>query len=204
MGLFVKICGLARCEDVQAVAHMQPDALGFIFWPGSPRYVEPEQVAEWTKTLPPGLLKVGVFVDDSPEEVSRVVKVARLDVAQLHGLEEPGVAAALPCRVWKVVHLDRVSVGSLAAYSVDAFLADSYSATSPGGTGQVADWSLVRDFVDQQTTPVILAGGLHPENVREAIETVRPWGVDVSSGVEAEPGRKDLEKVREFIKQCRS
>lgn len=203
MGLFVKICGLASGSDVQAVAALRPDAVGFVLWPGSKRHVRAEDVASWTRDLPPDLLKVGVFVDAAPDEVQRALDVAGLDVAQLHGAERPRDFAGRGLRLWRALSLrsERESVPE--GWSVDAFLIDTYSAASPGGTGQVGDWAASRSFVQRCPSPVLLAGGLHPGNVREAVRQVAPWGVDVSSGVEQAPGRKDLERVREFIERCR-
>ena len=204
MGVFVKICGIATAGDCAAVAALQPDALGFVFWPHSPRAVTPEAVGDWTRDIDSRILRVGVFVDEEPDEVMRVMRRARLDVAQLHGRERIEDFQGIEGRKWKVVHLDRVEMDQVAATHVDAFLIDSYSTASPGGTGQVVDWSMARRFVEAVNSPVLLAGGLRPENVREAIEQVRPWGVDVSSGVEARPGVKDLDGVRRFLEACRS
>ena len=203
MGLFVKICGLASGPDVQAVAALRPDALGFVLWPGSKRYAKPEEVGVWTRDLPPGLHKVGVFVDATPEEVQRAMEVAGLDVAQLHGAERPQDFAGRGLRLWRALGLRSAEEAVPGGWSVDAFLVDTYSAQSPGGTGQVGDWVAARSFVQRCPQPVLLAGGLNPGNVKEAVRAVQPWGVDVSSGVEAAPGRKDLAKVREFIERCR-
>jgi phosphoribosylanthranilate isomerase len=210
MPIFVKICGLANAEDVTAVAALRPDALGFVLWPKSPRAVRPEQIADWTRDLPPGLLKVGVFVDADPYAIRRAVKIARLDVVQWHGFPKAGKAHATlfqtlekelagVAKVWTVVRLDREPAPAF----VDALLLDSYSPGTPGGTGQTLDWTVAREFVAASRTKVLLAGGLRAENVAEAIRTVRPWGVDVSSGVEAQPGKKNLDAVRRFIEAAR-
>jgi phosphoribosylanthranilate isomerase len=203
MGLFVKICGLARAADVLAVAALQPQALGFVFWAGSKRAVRAGEVRAWIRDVPAALLKVGVFVDASPDEVRRTMETAGLDVAQLHGAERPEDFVGCPFRLWRALNprtaVEPVPVG----WSVDAFLIDTYSAQSPGGTGQVGDWTVARAFVQRCARPVLLAGGLRPENVKDAVAAVQPWGVDVSSGVEMEPGRKDLAKVREFMERCR-
>lgn len=203
MGLFVKICGLASGSDTQAVAALRPDALGFVLWPGSKRYARPEAVGAWTRDLPAGLLKVGVFVDASPDEVQRALAVAGLDVAQLHGAERPQDFAGRGLRLWRALGLRSAAEAVPAGWSVDAFLVDTYSAQSPGGTGQVGDWAAARSFVQRCPQPVLLAGGLNSGNVKAAVAAVQPWGVDVSSGVEAAPGRKDLANVREFIERCR-
>lgn len=202
MGLLVKICGIASRTDAEAVARLRPDAMGFVFWAGSPRAVTPREVASWP--LPPGILKVGVFVDAPPAEVARTVAAAGLDVAQLHGRETPADGVAVGGRVWKALRLGDPAMPSPDGYRVDAFLLDRYSPESPGGTGRRADWELARRLVETLAAPAILAGGLDPDNVQDAVRAVRPWGVDVSSGVEASPGRKDLGKVRRFIEQCRA
>jgi phosphoribosylanthranilate isomerase len=221
MSVFVKICGLANAADVAAVAALRPDALGFVLWPKSKRAVRPEQVAEWTRDLPPGQLKVGVVVDESIEEVRRAVEVARLDVVQWHGFPEvrgqrsevsrqaeadffQALEKSLSgvSKLWKVHRLDRENPPPGAF--VDALVLDSYSPAAPGGTGQTVDWTAARAFVAASRAKVILAGGLTPENIAEGIRAVRPWGVDVSSGVEAQPGRKDLTAVKRFIETCRA
>lgn len=199
----VKICGLAHPDDVAAVAALRPDAMGFVFWPRSPRAVRPEQVADWVALIPPGILKVGVFVDESPEAILRAMTIAGLDVAQVHGRERREDFEGFPRPLWRSVSLHSPSSERWLAWSVDAFLVDTYSAQAPGGTGCVGDWAAAREFVAIAGRPVWLAGGLTPENVREAIQVVMPWGVDVSSGVERSPGRKDLEKVARFIAACR-
>ncbi|MBU0678091.1 MAG: phosphoribosylanthranilate isomerase [Verrucomicrobia bacterium] len=203
MGLFVKICGCANEADAKAVASFGPDAMGFIFWPGSPRCVDPAEVSRWVEGMPAAILKVGVFVNQELDVVRDTAATAGLDVVQLHGDETPAYCGELEGRIWKAVHLDRCDLALLNSYPVDAFLVDSYSTESPGGTGKTVDWSVAADFVRNSPKNVLLAGGLRPENVGEAVDMVHPWGVDVSSGVEASPGRKDLEKVREFIEACR-
>lgn len=203
MGVFVKICGCATAEGVAAVSALKPDALGFILWPGSKRYVSLSRLEELLDPIPKGILKVGVFVDASQDEVAAAMERG-LDVAQLHGQEEPAFVKRLPYRIWKAWPLNRPLAYSADQYDVEAFLLDHYGATQTGGTGQTLDWSQAAHFVAESGTKVILAGGLRPDNVQQAIHAVRPWGVDVSSGVEHEPGRKDGTKVREFMEQCRS
>lgn len=222
MNVFVKICGLCSADDVAAVAALRPDALGFVFWAASPRTVAPAAVAAWTRDLPPGLLKVGVFVDAAPDAIRRIAEEAGLDVVQWHPF--PPAAGAGPAaaraaeaaffqslekpprrfsKVWKVVR-PRAGERPPAAEGVDAFVVDSYSAQLPGGTGQPADWDAAAAWAREAARPVILAGGLRPENVRAALRAVRPWGVDVSSGVETRPGVKDPARVKDLIEQCRN
>jgi phosphoribosylanthranilate isomerase len=204
VGTFVKICGIASRDDAEAVADLKPDAMGFLLWTGSKRYAKPEDVYEWTRDFPASLLKVGVFVDASPEDVRRAVETAHLDVAQLHGVEHPEAYAHLDVRLWKVVRVEKSAALSAPDVSrVDAYLVDTYSSESPGGTGGVGDWRAAREFVKASDTRVLLAGGLNPDNVQQAIREVEPWGVDVSSGVEERPGKKDIRRVRAFIEKCR-
>jgi phosphoribosylanthranilate isomerase len=198
--MFVKICGLANAEDVRAVAAMEPDAIGFIFYPKSPRGVLPEQVKTWVAGLPASLIKVGVFVDESAEMVNRTLRQAGLDVAQLHGRETPATCDAVDAVTWKAVNLrDFPDPDALKPYHVDAFLIDGYTETMPGGTGTKVDWERAAVYGHKLQSPMLLAGGLRADNVADAIRRVTPWGVDVSSGVEIDPGRKDLHKVRQFI-----
>ncbi len=204
MSVFVKICGLCSPEDVEGVAELEPDAMGFVFWPKSKRATTPREVGAWTVGLPKSIRKVGLFVDQPMEEVMEAIQTADLDVVQLHGRETAAYCTAFDTDVWKAVHMERPLPDSLRSYPVDAFLIDSYSADSPGGTGKVGDWNKARGFVSMVEPPVLLAGGLTPRNVSRAVRTVRPWGVDVSSGVETSPGEKDMGRVKAFIEECRS
>jgi len=204
MNVFVKICGITNIADALAVADMRPDAMGFVLWPGSKRYVRPQVLAEWMEQLPASILKVGVFVDAKPDVVSRTMILAGLHVAQLHGSEKAEEYIDPAFKLWRVVRTATDSAADVNGWPVDAVLVDTYSPGLPGGTGRVGDWGAAQAFVAASEHRVMLAGGLTPANVREAIETVKPWGVDVSSGVEASPGKKDLDKVMEFIEQCRA
>jgi len=200
----IKICGLTREDEARAVAGLGADAVGFVFWPRSPRYVAPETVGSWIADWPAGTLRVGVFVNETPADVARIMRAARLDVAQLHGREPPEDCAGLPGAVWKMIPLDGSAAHPPAAYPVDAYLLDRYDPALPGGSGRTVDWSRAAAFVRAADKPVALAGGLRPENIRAALEQVRPWAVDVSSGVEIAPGRKDMERVKAFIELCRA
>lgn len=190
---------------MDAVVALKPDALGFVFWPQSKRAVQPSDVAVWTRDMPATIRRVGVFVDAEPEDILRTMELANLEIAQLHGAEQHSNFVNFPKPLWRAV---RIPPGGLAVppagWSVAAYLLDTYSPEAPGGTGQAGDWETARQFVEHSPKPVLLAGGLTPENVREALMKVKPWGVDVSSGVESAPGRKDLEKVKRFIEQCRA
>lgn len=204
MDIFIKICGIGSLEDASAVAAMGPDALGFVLWPKSPRAVAPDDLARWLPRVKTSALKVGVFVEPDPAEVIRVVRRAGLDAVQLHGEVDPAPYQVAGVPVWLAVHADRISLRQLSVVRVDALVADTYSKQQPGGTGITGDWEAVRALAQSSRTPVVLAGGLKPFNVRTALRAVNPWGVDASSGVEARPGKKDLNKVQDFIKQCRT
>ena len=205
MGLFVKICGLTRLRDVEEVVECGPDAIGFVFWSGSPRCVDPEEVGHWTRHLRRKVLRVGVFVDEEPDAVQQIVTRGGLDCAQLHGAEPPETADTLMAQEIGIIKAFRIrdgaSLAEIARYRATAYLLDAYLPGQPGGTGQTFDWTLAARV--EQHGPVILAGGLTPDNVARAVHTVRPWGLDVASGVEAAPGRKDHDKVRRFIRAAR-
>jgi phosphoribosylanthranilate isomerase len=203
MSVRVKICGLANAADIAATAALAPDYMGFIFWQKSPRAIAPEQVAAWTKCMTT-IKKVGVFVDASLAEINATVDMAGLDVVQLHGHETRDLVGSIGCETWKVVHIDQTSAGDAEALSADRVLIDSYTSKMPGGTGLTVDWVAARNFVQQCSKDVWLAGGLQPSNVCEAIRQVTPWGVDVSSGVELKPGVKNMQAVKEFIDNSRN
>lgn len=204
MNGFIKICGLANERDVTATLVLRPDAVGFIFWPKSPRGVTAEQVRAWTRNrMPEGVRKVGVFVDASVEELRRIAEVAELDILQLHGHEDAEKICSLDWPVWKVLHLDRLPA-EWENLPVERFLIDSGTVEMPGGTGVRVDTDRVAAFVKASKLPVVLAGGLKASTVGHAICQVRPAGVDVSSGVEARPGQKDLGAVEDFIQQARA
>ena len=197
----VKICGITRLEDALEAARLGADALGFNFWPGSKRYVAPADARAIVRRLPPFVTAVGVFVDAPREEILRAVAASGVQVAQLHGDEPPELCASLPLPVVKALRIANAhALAALAAYEVSGFLLDAPSA-GYGGSGKTFDWSLATEAA--AVVPVMLAGGLTPENVAEAIRAVRPWGVDVASGVERAPGVKDLAKLRRFIETAK-
>lgn len=222
MGNRVKICGNANAQDARIVAALAPDFMGYIFWPGSKRFVTPEDVRDWARDLPP-IPRVGVFVDATPDDVKRAVEVAGLFAAQLHGDEDASLFAGVARQIWKVIKIapavpetgslrggsfQRLESGELvsgvvAGGFVDAVLLDTAKKDAPGGTGEINDWNVARDFVAASKTPVLLAGGLTAVNVADSIRAVRPWGVDVSSGVESAPAKKDPVKVAAFIAAAR-
>ena len=176
------------------------DAIGLVFAP-SRRHVTVAQARRIAAEIPPFVTKVGVFVDDDLARIHEVADAVRLDAVQLHGSESPEFASALPLPVIKAIRMrDRRSAASMQAYQVSAFLLDSFEPDLAGGTGKAFNWALAAGL--QASAPLILAGGLTAANVQQALETVHPFGVDVSSGVETD-GRKDPRKIREFIARVR-
>jgi len=212
MNLWVKICANTSLEDALLAADAGADAVGFVLAP-SPRRVNAEQVAAIVPHLPARLEKIGVFVDASFEKIATTVKTAGLTGVQLHFSAAPELAAKLrerlgpSLRILSVVHFDPAAPAPAVDPSVDGVLVDSRTATAVGGTGKTFDWALAGKTLFRNAearTRLIAAGGLTPENVAEAIATLSPWGVDVVSGVEAAPGRKDAAKVRAFVTNARA
>lgn len=198
--MFVKICGITNEDDALFAVAMGADAVGFVFAP-SPRQVAAQVVYDITRRLPPEIMTVGVFRDEAPGRVIETVHRAGLKAAQLHGHETPAAVAEISQQIRFVIKA--VAAGSpdarrAADFGTDMVLVD---APNPGG-GKVFDWSLMDDVADGPR--IILAGGLDPDNVAEAVRLVKPWGVDVSSGVERSPGRKDALKVKAFIERARA
>jgi phosphoribosylanthranilate isomerase len=198
--MFVKICGITNREDAMAAVDAGATALGFIFYDRSPRAVTPAALESWIADLPADVWKVGVYVDETPENIGRISHHLNLDIAQLHGAETPGQYPQ-NIRIWKAIRLgttmghadpSRVFPGVNDCSGIEAILLDG------PGNGQTFDWTLAA----QSPKPVILAGGLTPQNVHEAIEQTNPWGVDTASGVEASPGRKDHARMKLFIKEA--
>jgi len=197
----IKICGITRYEDARTAANLGVDALGFIFCSQSPRYISPANAAEITKKLPPFVSRVGVFVDENPQRVLEAAQIAGIDTIQLHGSEPPEYCASIPLPVIKVFSIrDNFDVSIIAAYkgSVTGILLDTWDPERRGGSGNTFDWSVANRVCDMSDT-VILSGGLGPSNIREAVETVRPYAVDVNSGVEISPGVKSPYKMRDVI-----
>ncbi len=199
----VKICGITRAEDLHAACHAGADALGFVFYAKSPRCLSIEQAAALVAQMPPFVQSVGLFVDAEPAFVESVLKAAPLDLLQFHGNETPAYCRAFGRPYLKAV---RMRPGAdLVKYCADfhdarALLLDAYVPGVPGGTGERFDWGLIPAGLPK---PIVLSGGLNPDNVGLAVETVRPWAVDVSSGVEAAPGIKDAARVAAFIENAR-
>lgn len=207
MTVRVKICGLTQRDEALGVVAAGADAVGVVFVPGTPRAVTPEQAAAILRELPPLVARVGLFVDATVEDIRTTVQQVGLDTVQLHGEETPEVCREVR-RFSRVLKAFRVrgpeTVARLSAYGdeVDAFLLDAYVPGVAGGTGATFDWTQAV-AAQQFGRPIILAGGLTPGTVAEAVRQVRPFAVDVSSGVERAPGRKDLTKVRELVAAVR-
>jgi len=196
----VKICGITNLADALAACRLGADALGFVLAP-SPRQVSPDQARAIIAQLPPLVGTVGVFVDAPPVEVSVLRRYCGLDWVQLHGDEDEDQAAMQWPRVIKALRVAPGREPDPAAYPGCALLLDTYHPQEAGGTGQSFDWGLAVDIARRR--PIILAGGLNPDNVARAIEQVQPYAVDVSSGVEKEKGVKDHERIASFIAQVR-
>jgi len=198
----VKICGITNVDDALAASDLGVDALGFVFYRESPRHVSPDQAREIIRRLPSFITTVGVFVDMPPGEVEAIMCHASLDVAQLHGHELPE-ACELARRVIKAIRVKELSdLEPLKHYRVSAFLLDTYTQEFFGGTGQIFNWDIALDA--KQYGKIIVAGGLNPDNVAKAVQWVRPYGVDVSSGVEERKGKKDHRKMGLFIERAKS
>jgi phosphoribosylanthranilate isomerase len=195
----VKVCGITRREDAALAVALGADALGFIFWSKSPRAIEPAVARAVHAALPPLVSRVGVFVNASPTDVAEVVRTAGHDVVQLHGDEPAESYAGVGARVMKVASLEtEVDVARVIAWPEAVTpLVDAVDRERRGGTGRVADWVLAARVAAAR--PMLLAGGLNPANVGEALARVRPWGVDVSSGVEDAPGIKNPARLRAFF-----
>lgn len=214
MSLWIKICANTSLEDARLAADAGADALGFVFAP-SPRHVTMAQAAAIVPHLPPEIEKIGVFVDASFEEIAATVEAVGLTGVQLHFTPPEGLSTKLrgrmgeQLRILRVVHFEGPEPPDAAALNdsaADGILVDRRNATAVGGTGVAFDWAAARAsiFSNARGHKLIAAGGLNPENVSEAIDTLRPWGVDVVSGVELSPGRKDAAKVRSFIANARA
>jgi phosphoribosylanthranilate isomerase len=200
MSVRVKICGITNLDDALAAVNAGADALGFMFYEKSPRNVPAKTAADIARQLPPFVAKVGVFVNASEETVRKTLAECGLDTLQFHGDETPEFCRRFaPFKVYKGFRVQNIeSLQSLPTFRTDAWLLDSFAPDKPGGTGAKFNWDLAIE-AKKLGRPIILAGGLTPENVADAVRKVQPYAVDVSSGVESSPGTKDHAKVKAFI-----
>lgn len=202
----VKVCGITNLEDALHCAEAGADALGFNFYEKSPRHVSVKNASDILRKLPPLVSRVAVFVNPTQSLVEQVLSSCRIDWMQMHGDEDFDFMSRFPLSMQiKAVRVkDKKDVKNLLPFTACAgFLLDAYSADAFGGTGKSFRWDIALEAKKKYGKPVILAGGLTPDNVAEAIATVRPWAVDVASGVEIRSGKKDIEKVKAFIKAAK-
>lgn len=201
--LFVKICGITNLDDALYSVEWGADALGFIFYEQSPRSIELRAVSRIVNRLPEHVTKVGVFVNPSRQDVTKVCREVKLSAIQLHGDQTPDEVEEYEMSVIKAFQVkEGFDVEVLRNYSVQAVLLDAFDRTKMGGTGKTFDWNIARKA--KQYGKIILSGGLTPKNVDEAARFVRPYGVDVCSGVEESAGKKNLKKVKEFIQRAKT
>lgn len=200
----IKLCGITSASDAAAAAAAGADAIGMVFWSRSPRVVGLDRAAEIARAVPPLVARVGVFVDESPQNVAATVAAVGLYVVQLHGNEDAADYRSVGMPIVRAVSLasDEDVARAIALPAEVTVLVDAHDPEKKGGTGAMASWARAARVAAAR--PVMLAGGLTPANVAEAIRAVRPWAVDVSSGVESAPGRKDATKMAAFVAAVRS
>jgi phosphoribosylanthranilate isomerase len=204
-GIFIKICGLTRLEDAVLASECGADALGFIAYPKSPRFINASSVKQIVGNIPANVRKVAVFVNPEIDEVKEYV-AAGVNVIQLHGDETAEFAGKVAefAEVWKAIRPENGSdVLKYIYYPSDKFLIDTFTGQTYGGAGKTADWGIAKFAVESLKKPVILAGGLNSANVAEAVKSVNPYGIDVSSGVESSPGVKERVKLKAFFEEVR-
>jgi phosphoribosylanthranilate isomerase len=198
----IKICGITNIDDALAAAEFGADALGFNFTKKSPRAIEPQKAAEIISQLPPFVVPIGIFVNEREDRIREIVSLACLQGIQLHGDETPEFCQRFGSRVIKAFQVkNKESLKHMSHYRVSAYLLDSYREGIRGGTGTTFDWHLA--VVAKTFGRIILAGGLNPDNVAEAVKLVQPYGIDVAGGVERDQGVKDHVKLRTFIAEAR-
>jgi phosphoribosylanthranilate isomerase len=204
MHVKIKICGITNIDDAMAAVEFGADALGFVFFQGSPRYIPPGDAASIIRKLPSFVTTIGVFVDEKPEETEKIIASTCVDIIQLHG-DEPPEMCAFSRRIIKAIRVKSLaSLDPLIHYQdrVSAFLLDTFSPDSFGGTGQKFNWDIAT--YAKQFGRIILSGGLKPDNIVQAVKQVEPYGVDISSGVELKKGRKDHLKMKLFIERAKT
>jgi phosphoribosylanthranilate isomerase len=201
----VKICGLTNQTDAIDAIELGADALGFIFIKESPRYISPNIVQEISQHVPPFVQLVGVFMDQEKAEIDEIINRCRIDLIQLHGNESPEFCTTMKRRVLKAFHIAEIGdMDAIPAYKghISAALLDTKVGNARGGTGQSFDWGIALQ-AQQFNIPLILAGGINTSNIKKAIQLVNPYAIDVSSGVEASPGKKDYNKLQAFIEAAK-
>ena len=204
MQLKIKICGITRPEDAEAAVEAGADAVGFMFFEGSSRYVTTETARTIISYLPPFVAKVGVFVNAARESIVRTIQETGIDTLQFHGDEPPEACRGFGLKTIKAFRVQgKDMLALMPRYDVDAWLLDSFVTGQRGGTGVTFNWDLAVHACSLGT-PVILAGGLNPDNIERAVQQVQPFGVDVSSGVESVPGKKDAGLIATFIQRARN
>jgi phosphoribosylanthranilate isomerase len=204
MSTRVKICGITNLADAQVAVEAGADALGFNFYEKSPRFVSLKTTSEISKQLPPFIMRVGIFVNAPEDFVLTAIAECNLTMLQFHGDEQPEFCTQFGLMSMKAFRIrDEKSLAELPNYKTDAYLLDAFSSTTPGGTGEKFNWELAVE-AQKFGKPIFLAGGLTPENIAEAVRKVKPFGVDVSSGVEISPGKKDHAKVQAFIQAAKT
>lgn len=204
MTTIIKICGIKTLKDALAAIHAGADYLGFNFYPKTVRYIEKETCAKITSVLKrehPNIKLIGVFVNSSADEVKNILETCSLDLAQLHGDETPQMFAQLAPRAFKAFRGIPEGIEGYERNKAPALLVDAAVKNVYGGSGVTADWSAAAELAKRY--PLLLAGGLTPENVADAVRQVKPWGVDVASGVESAPGEKDAGRMKAFVQAVR-
>jgi phosphoribosylanthranilate isomerase len=203
MPLKIKICGITNSADAEMAHQAGADALGFIFFKGSPRFISNDKIKSIIREIPPFVSKVGVFVNASRDEVQRAIEETGIDTLQFHGDETPEACRGFGLKTIKAFRVQgKDMLQIMPRYDVEAWLLDSFVAGERGGTGKTFDWDLAV-HATSLGTPVILSGGLNPENIARAVSHVQPYAVDVSSGVESAPGKKDANLIATFIQRAR-
>ncbi len=199
----VKICGITRQQDADDAVEAGADALGFIFAESSPRFIEPDVAQSIIKTLPPFVAAVGVFVNAPRNKILDVIRITGIGCLQLHGDEKPGDAEGYSIPVYKAFHVGHdFDIKMLGHYKTSAYLLDTFVNGQHGGTSRIFDWQVAVDA--KRYGRIILSGGITPENVSEAVRVVNPYAVDVNSGVESSPGKKDKSRIRQFFSAIRN
>ena len=201
----VKICGITNIEDAESAVKSGADALGFIFFRNSPRYIHKNVAKEIIQGLPPFVSSVGVFVNEEETKIREISESCGLDILQFHGDESPDFCSLFNRRLIKAFRVkEKKDLEIISSYKVSAVLLDTYYKDLYGGGGKAFNWQIVSMARSYYSERVILAGGLCPDNVLKAIQIVKPYGVDISSGVESEPGKKDHAKLEEFIRLAKN